>query len=109
MSTLLRPHIVKAVYNRANWCLCFKMFSIIVPLDPNRLEQFKTTKRAYDEMPQTKEFIIPTRNESVIRQYFDRHELHKDAKIIPYTIEGGFNVSKALNIATREAQYPNTI
>lgn len=85
------------------------MFSIITPLDPNRLDQFKVTKQAYDAMPQTKEFIIPTRNESVIRQYLDEHGLNKDVKIIPYSIDVAFNVAKALNLGTRAAKYPHII
>lgn len=81
------------------------MFSIIVPLDSNRLEQFKNTKRVYDAMPQKKEFIIPTRNEPEIRKFLDRHELSRDVRIIPYTIEFGFNCSKALNLGVRNAKY----
>lgn len=85
------------------------MFSIITPLDPNRLEQFKVTKRAYDAMPQKKEFIIPTRNYGEIKEYFNEHNLNSDVKIVPYTVEVGFNCSKALNIGTRLAQYPSII
>lgn len=81
------------------------MFTIIMPMDPNRLEQFKVTKRAYDAMPQTKEFIIPTRNEPVISKHLTEHSLGKDVRIIPYTVEAGFNCSKALNIGVRNATY----
>lgn len=85
------------------------MFSIIVPLDDNRLEQFKNTKRVYDEMPQKKEFVIPTRSESKIRRYFTKHSLNKDVRIFPYTVKAGFNCSKALNIGVRNAKYPSII
>ena len=63
------------------------MFSIITPLDSNRLEQFKATKQTYDSMPQKKEFIIPTRSELEIRKYFSEYDLGKDVRIIPYTVE----------------------
>lgn len=81
------------------------MFSIIMPLDLGRFEQFKNTKRAYDAMPQKKEFIIPSRNALELRRYFDEHNLNKDVTIIPYTHEVGFNCSKALNIGVRNARY----
>lgn len=85
------------------------MFSIITPLDSNRLEQFKNTKRIYDGMPQKKEFIIPTRSEPELRIFFDRHNLWKDVTIIPYIHEVGFNCSKALNIGVHSAKYPYII
>ena len=85
------------------------MFSIIIPLDSNRLEQFKNTKRIYDGMPQRKEFIIPTRSEPELRKFFDRHNLWKDVRIIPYIHEVGFNCSKALNIGVSNAKYPYII
>ena len=85
------------------------MFSIITPLDSNRLEQFKATKQTYDSMPQKKEFIIPTRSELEIRKYFSEYDLGKDVRIIPYTVEVGFNCSKALNIGVRNAQYSSII
>ena len=78
-------------------------------MDADRLEQFKVTKRAYDAMPQEKEFIIPTRKEPEIRRYIDEHDLGKDARIIPYTVEVGFNSSKALNIGVRNAKYDSII
>lgn len=85
------------------------MFSIISPMDDDRLEQFANTKRAYDEMPQAKEFIIPTRKEFQVARYLDEHDLMKGVRLIPYTVERGFNVSKALNIGVRNAKYQNII
>lgn len=83
------------------------MFSIIAPLDTNRLEQFAVTKRIYDSMPQKKEFIIPTR--SKIAQYLEDNDLMKDVRLFPYTVKRGFNCSKALNIGVRNARYENII
>lgn len=86
------------------------MFSLIMPLDPNRLSQFKTTKRAYDEMPQTKEFVIPTRSKGEVMTYLQAYGLSKDVRLIPYTIEGeGFNVSKALNLGVKNSKYDSII
>lgn len=85
------------------------MFSIIVPLDDNRLDQFKNTKQIYDGMPQKKEFIIPTRSAPKLRKYFKQHNLSKDVRIIPYIHKVGFNCSKALNIGVRNAKYPYII
>ena len=85
------------------------MFSIIIPLDANRLEQFKNTKRAYDAMPQKKEFIIPTRSEPELKIYFKKYGLDKDVRIFPYTTDAGFNCSKALNIGVRNAKYNSII
>lgn len=78
-------------------------------MDPDRLEQFANTKRAYDTMPQKKEFIIPTRSEAELRRYFAKYNLGKDVKIVSYTVEVGFNCSKALNIGVRNAKYPSII
>ncbi len=85
------------------------MFSIIIPLDNNRLDQFKNTKQIYDRMPQEKEFIIPSRSETELYKYFKKYKLDKDVKVIPYTHEVGFNCSKALNIGVRNAKYPYII
>lgn len=85
------------------------MFSIVTPLDPNRLEQFKVTKRLYDQMSQEKEFIIPTRHDEIVREYLQENELHTRVRLIPYTHELGFNPSKALNIGVRAARYDNVI
>ena len=84
-------------------------FSIIVPLDPDRLALFTHTKRAYDAMQEKKEFIIPTRHELEVRRYLDEHLLSRDVRIIPYAVEVGFNCSKALNIGVRHASYPSLI
>ena len=85
------------------------MFSIIMPLDDNRLKQFRNTKRAYDAMPQKKEFIIPTRSELKLREYFKKYSLDKDVRIIPYTLKIGFNCSRALNIGVSKAKYDSVI
>jgi len=85
------------------------MFSIIMPMDTNRLEQFRKTKEVYDEMPQVKEFIIPTRSELQIGRYLDDNKLMKDVKIVPYKHSLGFNPSKAFNVGVRNAQYNNII
>lgn len=83
-------------------------YSIIMPMDTNRLEQFTNTKRVYDRMPQVKEFLIPTRSEAKVREYLEEHDLAKDVRLLPYTHTKGFNPSKAFNIGTRNAKY-NTI
>lgn len=85
------------------------MFSIVTPLDPNRLKQFTVTKRVYDDMPQKKEFLIPTRNEFKVARYLDDNGLMKDVRLFPYTVDVGFNCSKALNIGVRNAKYKNII
>ena len=85
------------------------MFSIITPLDPDRLELFKETKKVYDAMPQKKEFIIPTREPEVVSKYLHDNKLDKDVVIIPYTVKVGFNCSKALNLGVRKAKYPQII
>lgn len=81
------------------------MFSIIMPMDPNRLTQFANTKRAYDKMPQNKEFLIPTRNGTKIQEYLEEHDLAKNVRILPYKHERGFNPSMAFNIGVRAAKY----
>lgn len=85
------------------------MFSIIAPMDTNRLTQFTKTKRAYDKMPQKKEFIIPTRSFKELKEYFTKHKLMKDVRLIPYEVKAGFNPSKAFNIGVREAVYDQII
>ncbi len=85
------------------------MFSIVAPLDPNRLEQFTVTKRIYDEMPEVKEFLIPTRNDQVVREYLQKNDLHNRVRLLPYQHDLGFNPSKALNLGVREARYDNVI
>lgn len=73
------------------------------------MEQFANTKRAYDAMPQKKEFLIPTRKEFQVARYLDDHKLMKDVRLFPYTVEQGFNCSKALNIGVRNAKYDQII
>lgn len=85
------------------------MFSVVMPMDADRLEQFANTKRAYDKMPQKKEFIIPTRKEFQVARYLDDNDLMKDVRLIPYKVDTGFNCSKALNIGVRKANYDNII
>lgn len=85
------------------------MFSIIMPMDTDRLEQFANTKRVYDEMPHSKEFIIPTRSYKAVLSYLKKHKLQKGVRLISYEVEQGFNCSKALNIGVNAAKYPNII
>lgn len=85
------------------------MFSIITPLDPDRLELFKATKQVYDSMPQKKEFIIPTRNKKIVSEYLHKFKLGKNVKIIAYSVDVGFNCSKALNIGVKDAKYDSII
>ncbi len=82
-------------------------FSIVMPMDTNRLEQFAVTKRLYDSMPQKKEFIIPTRSD--LHEYLMTNGLLKDVRLIPYETEHGFNPSMALNIGVREAKYDHIV
>ena len=85
------------------------MFSIITPLDTNRLEQFKITKQAYDAMPQKKEFLIPTREIEKVDAYLTKHRLLRNVEFIPYEHERGFNCSKALNLGVRNAAYDHIV
>lgn len=85
------------------------MFSIIAPMDTNRLEQFTETKRVYDTFPQVKEFLIPTRSHDEIKAYLERHDLMKDVRLIPYKHDLGYNPSKALNLGFKNAQYEHII
>lgn len=85
------------------------MFTIIMPMDMDRLEQFASTKRAYDAMPQEKEFIIPTRSELQVARYLDDNKLMRGVRLVPYTVDQGFNVSKALNTGVRNARYEHII
>ena len=78
-------------------------------MDTNRLEQFANTKRAYDKMPQKKEFIIPTRSEFEVARYLDDNRLSNNVRLIPYKVETGFNPSKAFNIALRASKYDQII
>ncbi|MEO6508816.1 MAG: galactosyltransferase-related protein, partial [Patescibacteria group bacterium] len=85
------------------------MFSIVMPLDNGRFEQFRNTKQAYDAMPQKKEFIIPTRSAPDLKDYLKDNKLDKNVLVIPYTIEVGFNCSRALNIGVRNAHFDTII
>lgn len=85
------------------------MFTIIAPIDINRFEQFKETKRVYDTFPEVKEFIMPTRSYVAACAYFKVHKLMKDVRLIPYEHEIGFNPSMALNIGVKNAKYDNII
>lgn len=78
-------------------------------MDTNRIEQFTVTKRLYDEMPQIKEFVIPTRSYKDLREMLEARDLMKDVRLIPYEIEAGFNPSRAFNIGTMVAKYDNII
>lgn len=80
-----------------------------MPLDTNRLKQFKVTKRIYDEMPQKKEFLIPTRSIEKLDEYFTKHKLMKNVEFIPYEHKDGFNCSKALNLGVGNAMYNSVI
>lgn len=85
------------------------MFSIVMPIDTNRLEQFKNTKQVYDTFSREKEFIMPTRSFEKVYRYLDDNDLAKDVRLIPYTHKTGFNPSKALNIGVRNAKYETVI
>lgn len=85
------------------------MFSIVAPMDTDRLDQFAVTKRLYDGMKQKKEFVIPTRKYDELKAYLEENRLMKDVKLISYTIDQGFNCSKALNIGVRNAKYDTII
>lgn len=85
------------------------MFSIVFPMDTNRLEQFRETKLAYDSMPYKKEFIIPTRSEFQVARYLDDNKLMKDVKLIPYEWNEGFNPALGLNLGVRNAKYDQII
>lgn len=84
-------------------------FSIIMPMDMDRLEQFERTKEAYDGMKQVKEFIILTRYLDKLHRHLESADLMKNVRLIPYKIESGFNCSKALNLGVRKAHYENVI
>lgn len=85
------------------------MFSIIAPIDTNRLKQFRETKRAYDAMPQRKEFLLPTRSADKVWEYLQTNNLLKDVKLLPYEFDKGFNPSMALNIGVRNAKCDNIV
>lgn len=84
-------------------------FSIIMPIDDNRLEQFLETKRVYDTSPQNKEFLMPTRSLDKVKAFFEANDLMKDVRLFPYKHNYGFNPSMAFNIGIRNATYETII
>lgn len=85
------------------------MFSLVMPIDTDRFEQFTKTKRIYDTYPQVKEFILPTRHHEEVRKYLTEHDLMKDVKIISYECDLFTSPVKAFNIGVRNAQYDQII
>lgn len=85
------------------------MFSIVFPMDTNRLGQFRETKLAYDAMPQKKEFVIPTRSHDEVKAFLEEHDLLKDVTLIPYEWTDGFNPSMGFNLGVRNAKYDHII
>lgn len=85
------------------------MFSIVFPIDTNRLDQFRETKRRYDKMPQVKEFLLPTRSRAKVAEFLEENDLTNNVRLLPYKHEIGFNPSKALNIGLRHAKYDQII
>lgn len=85
------------------------MFSIIMPMDADRFPQFTNTKRAYDRMPQEKQFVIVTRRMREVNAYLQEHCLYKEVHVVPYSYDGGFNPAMALNIGVSHSLFPNII
>lgn len=85
------------------------MFSFVFPMDTNRLPQFKVTKQLYDDMPFKMEFVIPTREKEAVEQFLKDNGLERNVRLIPYTVEVGFNPSKAFNIGVAKSKYDNII
>ena len=85
------------------------MFSLVFPMDSNRLEQFHQTKLVYDSFPQVKEFVILTREHDKVHAYLKKHKLLKDVRLIKYEVKEGFNPSKAFNLGVRNARYDHII
>lgn len=84
------------------------MFSIISPIDSNRLQQFKATYEAYKALGEyVYEFIMPTREYDKVKAFFDANNIQ--AKLIPYEHSIGYNPSKALNIGYKNVTYDNII
>jgi len=80
------------------------MFSIIMPLDLGRFEQFSRVKQWYDAQSHLKEFVISTRFPAQVGKYLEEQGLVKDVRLIPYKHEVGFNPSKALNLGVKKAK-----
>lgn len=85
------------------------MFSLVMPMDTDRLKQFTVTKRLYDKMPQEKEFIIPTRSYDDVVKYLKLKKLMKNVRLVPYELETGFNPAKALNLGLAASKYDQII
>ncbi len=85
------------------------MFSMIFPIDSNRLEQFAVTKRLYDDSPIYKEYILPTRSYNEVHKFLEDNDLSTGVRLIPYEHTEGFNPAKALNIGVRNAQFDQVI
>lgn len=85
------------------------MFSIITPIAPSRLEQFRNTKKKYDEFPQEKEFLVVTIHQEEVEKYLIENGLMNDVRIIPYHLEVFTNPAVALNIGVKEAKFDNII
>lgn len=85
------------------------MFSIIIPMDWGRLEQFKQTKQAYDKMGHRKEFLIITRDYPKVIDYLLENKLMKNVTVIPYVHKVGFNPAKALNLGVKKSKYDQII
>lgn len=85
------------------------MFSIVMPMDLGRFEQFAKTKAYYDKQPYPMEIIIPTRKYDKVAQYLDDKGLAKNVRLLPYTVEIGFNPAKAFNIGVKNANYDTII
>jgi hypothetical protein len=85
------------------------MFSLIAPLDANRLEQFKQTKEVYDSMSEVKEFILPTRDYDEVSEFIKLNDLGDNVRLIPYSTDKGFNPARGFNIGVRKARYGQII
>ena len=86
------------------------MYSIVMPMDTNRLTHWVKSMTKYVEfgIPEGTEFIIPTRSKEV-EKFVAESVFSKYCRVIPYTHELGYNPSKALNIGAREAKHPRVI
>jgi hypothetical protein len=86
------------------------MFSIVMPMDKNRLPLWVNSMKKYEEfgIPEGTEFVIPTRSQEVV-DFVASSAWAKYCRTIPYTHELGYNPSKALNIGTRESKNPRVI
>lgn len=85
-------------------------FSIIMPMDTNRLPLWKKTMAKYEEfgIPETTEFIIPTRSKAVVDEVA-LSPWAKQCKTVLYTHELGYNPSKALNLGVLNSKHEQII